>query len=164
MTLHKSGRRHCSSRVRRFSSFTAAINIRDLSVLIRPWKQEYVPRGTWWVRASIDRAVPSPVSQRRVAQVVNECVQARLAARSGRRLAWKGWGVAWWGYAKQLQLSRPVTYKLKDPQVEAIWDWLLPKLAGGRPAGTPCLTEVFGAISASLAVVKAGEEAVGTGG
>ena len=56
----------------------------------------------------------------------------------------------WVSYARALQPTRPVGIKVLGARAPARRDWIVPRLTGERPAGTPSLTTVFGLIEADL--------------
>ena len=53
-------------------------------------------------------------------------------------------------YARALQPAKPVGFKVLGAWAPALRDWIIPRLNGERPAGTPSLTTVFGLIERDL--------------
>ena len=85
-------------------------------------------------------------------------VRSALGAQQLRDSDWKGWSASWVSYAPALQPAKPVGFKVLGAQAPALRDWVLPRLTGERPAGTPSLTTVFGLIGRDL---RAAQEAAG---
>ena len=85
-------------------------------------------------------------------------VPSALGAQQLRDADWKGWSASWVSYARALQPAKPVGFKVLGAQAPALRDWVLPRLTGERPAGTPSLTTVFGLIGRDL---RAAQEAAG---
>ena len=85
-------------------------------------------------------------------------VPSALGAQQLRDADWKGWSASWVSYARALQPGKPVGFKVLGAQAPALRDWVLPRLTGERPAGTPSLTTVFGLIGRDL---RAAQEAAG---
>ena len=83
-------------------------------------------------------------------------VPSALGAQQLRDAGWKGWSASWVSYARALQPAKPVGFKVLGAQAPALRDWVLPRLTGERPAGTPSLTTVFGLIGRDL---RAAQEA-----
>ena len=77
-------------------------------------------------------------------------VPSTLGAQQLRDADWKGWSASWVSYARALQPAKPVGFKVLGAQAPALRDWVLPRLTGERPAGTPSLTTVFGLIGRDL--------------
>ena len=77
-------------------------------------------------------------------------VPSALGAQQLRDANWKGWSASWVSYARALQPNKPVGFKVLGAQAPALRDWVLPRLTGERPAGTPSLTTVFGLIGRDL--------------
>ena len=77
-------------------------------------------------------------------------VPSALGAQQLRDADWKGWSASWVSYARALQPTKPVGFKVLRAQAPALRDWILPRLTGERPAGTPSLTTVFGLIERDL--------------
>ena len=82
-----------------------------------------------------------------------------LGAQQLRDATWKGWSASWVSYARALQPAKPVGFKVLGARAPALRDWVLPRLTGERPAGTPSLTTVFGLIERDL---RAAQGAAGT--
>ena len=53
-------------------------------------------------------------------------------------------------YTRALQTAKPVGFKVLGARAPALRDWIVPRLTGERPAGTPSLTTVFGFIERDL--------------
>ena len=62
----------------------------------------------------------------------------------------KGWSATWVSYVRALQPVRPVGFKVRGARAQALRDWIVPRLTGKGPAGTPSLTTVFGLIGCDL--------------
>ena len=77
-------------------------------------------------------------------------VPSALGAQQLRDANWKGWSASWVSYARALHPNKPVGFKVLGAQAPALRDWVLPRLTGERPAGTPSLTTVFGLIGRDL--------------
>ena len=77
-------------------------------------------------------------------------VLSALGAQQLRDADWKGWSASWVSYVWALQPAKPVRFKVLGAQAPALRDWVLPRLTGERPAGTPSLTTVFGLIGRDL--------------
>ena len=73
-------------------------------------------------------------------------VHSALGAQQLRDAEWKGWSASWVSYARALEPAKPVGFKVLGARAPALRDWVLPRLTGERPAGTPSLTTVFGLI------------------
>ena len=65
--------------------------------------------------------------------------------------AWKGRGRFWCTYTQQLRTTKPASFKPRGAPIEALKDWLQPRMAGDRPTGTQSLVKVFGVTFDSLA-------------
>ena len=77
-------------------------------------------------------------------------VPSALGAQQLPDADWKGWSASWVSYTRALQPAKPVGFKVRGAQAPALRDWVLPRLTGERPAGTPSLTTVFGLIGRDL--------------
>ena len=75
-------------------------------------------------------------------------VPSAFEAHMLRDAEWKGWSVGWNSPTKALQPARRAGFKVLGAQ--ALRDWLIPRLTGERPVGTPSLTSVFGLIGRDL--------------
>ena len=67
-----------------------------------------------------------------------------------RDAEWKGWSVGWKSYVRALQLACPAGFKVLGARARALRDWIVPRLTGEQPAGTPSLTSVFSLIGRDL--------------
>ena len=67
-------------------------------------------------------------------------VPSALGAQQLRDADWKGWSASWVSYVRALQPAKPVGFKVLGAQAPALRDWVIPRLSGERPAGTPSLT------------------------
>ena len=62
-------------------------------------------------------------------------------------------------YVRALQPVRSKGFKVLGARAQALRDWIVPRLTGERPAGTPSLTIVFSLIGRD---VRAAQEAANT--
>ena len=77
-------------------------------------------------------------------------IPSALEAQQLRDAAWRGWSASSVSYARALQPAKPVGFKVLGARALALRDWVVPRLTGERPAGTPSLTTVFGLIERDL--------------
>ena len=73
-------------------------------------------------------------------------IPSALGAQELRDADWKGWSASWVSYARALQPAKPTGFKVLGARAPALQDWIVPRLTGERPAGTPSLTTVFSLI------------------
>ena len=77
-------------------------------------------------------------------------VPLAIGAQQLRDAEWKGSSASRKSYVRALQPARPVGFKVLGARAQALGDWIVPRLPGERPAGTPSLTTVFGLIKCDL--------------
>ena len=72
---------------------------------------------------------------------------------------WKSWSACWKSYVRALQSARHMGFKILGAHAHALRDWIVPRLTGEHPAGTPSLTTVFNLIGRDL---RAAQESAST--
>ena len=94
-------------------------------------------------RATYDKA--------RIAWVL---VPSASGAQMLRDAEWKGWSVGRKSYMKAPPPARLAGFEVLGAQAPALRDWIVHRLTGERPAGTPSLTSVFGLIGRDLCAAQ----------
>ena len=119
---------------------TASMDLADHRATLAPPGRNALAITTPMVaRATYDRA--------RGRLVVVPSALGAQQLRDAHSKGWSAWGVS---YARALQPAKPVGFKVLGAQAPALRDWVLSRLTGQRPAGTPSLTTVFGLIGHDL--------------
>ena len=115
---------------------TASLDLGDhRAVLTPPGGKPLVIATPMVAKATYDRARGGLV-----------IIPSALGAQQLPDADWKGWSASWVSYARALQPAKPTGFKVLGARAPALRDWVVPRLTGERPAGTPSLTTVFSLI------------------